>query len=155
RLERLDMAMRLMRWLAEANNQLTEPRSLAEAIKYETSEGSFVDWARLGLRSGDPVREVSEAYAKLFEQVTAVREQQAFRFGVLLKDWTAAGSTGEQVFGIEQILSVVVAPLASQTPLLLVIVDGMSLSVCRELLTDLTRQDWVALGQEGQEFSVM
>ncbi len=155
RLERVDMALRLVRWLADTPTTPTEPQSLAEAIRYQDSEGSFVDWARLALRSGDPVRELSEAYAKLFEQVTAVRERQAYRFAQLLKEWTAAGSTGELIVPVERILESVVAPLASQTPLLLIIIDGMSLAVCRELVTDLTRHDWVVLYREGQMSGVM
>ena len=52
-------------------------QSLAEAAAYHLAEGGFVDWARLALRIGDPVRELSEAYARLFTKVTAIREQQA------------------------------------------------------------------------------
>ena len=47
-----------------------KPRSLGEAADYHLAEGGFVDWARLMLRTGDPVRELSEAYAKLFGRVT-------------------------------------------------------------------------------------
>lgn len=154
-LERIDMALRLVRWLAEANRTLTDPPSLAEAISDENSEGSFVDWARLALRLVEPVRELSEAYAKLFERITAMRERQAYRFAQLLKDWTAAGSTGEHVIAIERILASVVAPLTAQYPLLLIVVDGMSLAVCRELVTDLAKHDWVVLCQEGQVSGVM
>ena len=63
RLEHVDMAIRLVRWLGQTENQ--PPRSLVEAADYHLAEGGFVDWARLTLRTGDPVRELSEAYAKL------------------------------------------------------------------------------------------
>lgn len=155
RIERIDMALKLVRWLADAGNTSAQSHSLAEAITYQNAEGSFVDWGRLGLRSGDPVRALSAAYAKLFEQVTGVREEQACCFAQLLKDWTAAGTMGELIVPVERILESVVAPLASQTPLLLIIVDGMSLAVCRELVTDLTRHDWVVLSREGQGKGVM
>ena len=72
RLDRVDMAIRLVRWLKE--RQMTaqgEPRSLVEASDYHLAEGGFVDWARLTLRTGDPIRELSEAYGRLFERVTA------------------------------------------------------------------------------------
>jgi hypothetical protein len=91
RLERVDMAARLVRWLADAESRPTHPQSFAETVAYQLSQGSFVDWARLTLRAGDPVRELSEAYATLFEHVTAVREAQAHRFAQLLQEWTAAG----------------------------------------------------------------
>ncbi len=148
RLERIDMAARLVRWLAEA--VFDDPQSLAEAATYQLAEGSFVDWARLSLRSGDPVRALSEAYAKLFERVTEKREKQAYHFAVLLRDWTAAGSTGTKVTPVERVLDDVIAPLASQAPVLVVVVDGMSTAVWRELVADITRHDWVALSQHEQ-----
>lgn len=148
RLERIDMALRLVRWLAEVQHD--DPQSLAEAATFHLAEGGFVDWARLSLRSGDPVRELSEAYAKLFERVTEEREKHAHHFAMLLRDWTAAGSSGTQVIAVEKILADVVAPLASQAPVLVVVVDGMSVVVWRELVADITRHDWVVLSQRGQ-----
>ena len=127
---------------------LVQPQSLAEAAAYQVAEGSFVDWARLSLRSGDPVQALSEAYAKLVDRVTEKREEQAHHFALLLKDWTAAGSTGETIIPVENVLELVVAPLASQAPVLVVIVDGMSTAVWRELVTDITQHDWVALTTE-------
>ncbi|MBV9385205.1 MAG: BREX-2 system phosphatase PglZ [Chroococcidiopsidaceae cyanobacterium CP_BM_ER_R8_30] len=157
RLERVDMAIRLVRWLFTAKeSQSAQPRSLAEAIAYQIDEGSFLDWARLSLRSGDPVRELSEAYTTLFKQIAAIREKQSHQFAELLRDWTAIGSTGEAVIPVEQILESVVAPLVTHTPVLLIVMDGMSMSICRELLTDiLAKHDWVSLCQEGHVSAIM
>lgn len=149
RLERIDMAVRLVRWLGAVGGG-AEPGSLAEAAADQLAEGGFVDWARLALRSGDPVRELSEAYGKLFERVTEVREKQAERFARLLKDWTEAGSTGDGVVPVEKILETVVAPLAAAAPVLLILIDGMSAAVYRELVDDITRHGWVALAEEGR-----
>ena len=75
RLERVDMAIRLVRWLGQTADQPTaQPRSLTEAAEYQLAEGGFVDWARLTLRTGDAVRELSEAYAMLFARVTNLHE---------------------------------------------------------------------------------
>ncbi len=124
--------------------------SLADAAAYHLAEGGYVDWARLSLRGGDPVRELSEAYARLFTRVTAVREQQARHFAALLRDWTAAGSSGDGMLPVERILDEIVAPLAAQAPVLVIVVDGMSAAVCQELVADLTRQDWLALCEQGR-----
>src|SRR5207244_1025693 len=126
-------------------------QSLAEAAAYHLAEGGFVDWARLSLRVGDPVRELSEAYARLFHKVTAIREQQARHFAELLRDWTVAGSVGDGIMPVERILDEIVAPLAAQAPVLVIVVDGMSVAVCRELVADITRQDWIALSEQGRE----
>lgn len=157
RLDRTQMALRLARWLARVGSTVNPAfpsfPSLAEAAAYHLAEGGFVDWARLSLRVGDPVRELSEAYADLFDQVTAIREEQARRFAELVRDWTAAGSAGDEVIPVEQILDEIVAPLAAQAPVLVIVVDGMSAAVGRELIADITRQDWVALCEGGRDMN--
>ena len=156
RLERIDMAVRLVRWLIKVGHDgPVQPQSLAEAAASQVAEGSFVDWARLSLRSGDPVQALSEAYAKLLERVTEQREEQAHHFATLLKDWTAAGSTGAKVIPVEKVLELVVAPLASRTPVLVIVMDGMSTAVWRELVADITQHDWVALRAEGQALAAL
>ena len=152
RLERVDMAVRLVRWLGERSQQAgAEPKSLAEAAAEHLRDGGFVDWARLSLRSGDPVQVLSEAYAKLFEAVTQIREAQAHGFARLLVDWTAAGSQGGDLVPVERVLDEIVAPLAADSPVLVIVIDGMSVAVCRELLADLTRHEWVPLCEAGQD----
>jgi len=152
RLERVDMAIRLVRWLGQPEKPpRVEPRSLVEAADYQLAEGGFVDWARLMLRTGDPVRELSEAYAKLFARVTAVREARSREFAELLRTWTDSHSAQPGLIPVERFLEEVVAPLASQNPVLLIVIDGMSVAVCRELLPDLLGQDWIPLNRGGRE----
>lgn len=150
RLERITMAIRLVRWMV--NQETTKPvRSLAEAITHHQTEGCFVDWARLSLRAGDQIRELSEAYTALFEQVTALREQQAYQFATLLQNWVEVGSTGKNVLPLEHILEAIVAPLASHAPVLVIVMDGMTMANCRELVADITaEQSWASLCQDGQ-----
>ena len=153
RLVRVDMAIRLVRWLAEQTQaEVNAPLSFAQAAILQLREGGFVDWARLTLRSGDPVQNLSEAYGRLFEIVTKVREQQSQQFATLLKDWTESGSKSDQVIPVEQILQQIVAPLAASSPLLVIVVDGMSVAVARELLADLSKHEWTPLCEPGQSF---
>jgi PglZ domain len=147
RIERIDMAIRLVRWLDDSANT-DEHKSLAEAAQTHLKNGGYIDWARLSLRSGDPVRELSEAYAQLFEKVTAERERESRRFGELLVDWTAAKSTDNFLVPVEQILERVVAKLATQKPVLVVVVDGMSVAVFRELMSDILGQDWSLIAED-------
>ena len=148
RLERVDMAMRLVRWLGESQSR-DEVKSLADAACRHLSEGGYIDWARLTLRSGDPVRELSEAYAQLFDKVTTAREMDSLRFAELLRDWTAAKSTDETIVPVEQVLERMVAPIAAAKPILVVVIDGMSVAVFRELMADVLGHDWVLLVEEG------
>jgi len=154
RLERVDMALRLVRWQGRRQQDLpTEPQSFAEAANDYLRVGGFIDWARLSLRSGDPVRELSEAYARLFDRATEFRQQQSRTFAKLLADWTTAGSHGDEVIPVERVLEEVVAPLAEKGLVLVIVIDGMSVAVCRELLSDITRHEWTAISEPGRNFN--
>ena len=109
-----------------------------------------MDWARSVLRAGDPVRGLSEGYARLLGRVAGRREAQNRRFAELLRDQSAAGGNAVDPLPVERILDEVVAPLAAHAPVLLVLLDGMSAAVARELLADVTRLDWASLGPEGR-----
>lgn len=155
RLQRIEMAIRLAQWLVqEAKAPSQQPNSLEEAIAYHTQEGGFLDWARLMLPIAESNRELSTAYGKLFDAVTAVRENQSYQFAKLLKDWTAVGSTRQSVLPVECILETVVAPLAATDPVLLLVMDGMSLAVAYELLSDLIRQNWQLIARNTQDNAV-
>jgi hypothetical protein len=148
RLERVEMALRLVRWLEGAT--APAPRSLGEAARDYLAQGSFVDWARSVLRAGDEVRELSEGYACLVEEVSARRQEQNRCFAQLLRDQAAAASQMSDLVPVERVLDEVVVPLAALAPVLVILFDGMSPAVSRELLADLARLDWVSLGPEGQ-----
>ena len=142
------MAMRLVRWGMERDTT-QDFQSLAEAAGQHLAEGGLVDWARLTLRSGDPVRELSEAYAKFFDCVTSIRERQSRRFAELLQDWTASKTSDATIVPVEQILDRIVAPIATHKPVLVIVIDGMSVAVFRELMADVLGHDWVLLAEEG------
>lgn len=148
RLERVDMAIRLVRWIMERNG-MQEFKSLAEAASQHLAEGGFVDWARMTLRCGDPVRELSEAYAKLFDSVSTIRERQSRQFAELLQDWTASNTSDDTIVPVEQVLDRIVTPIAIHKPVLVIVVDGMSVAVFRELMADVLGHDWVLLAEDG------
>lgn len=155
RYQRMAMAMRLAQWLIDATNtSLQHPKSLEAAISYHTQEGSFLDWARLMLPIAEPHRELATAYGKLFDAVTARRENQSHQFAKLLKDWIAIGSTRKSVLPVEHILETVVAPLAANNPVLLLVMDGMSLAVAHELIADLTKQTWQLITPNTQDLPI-
>src|SRR5690606_22589520 len=112
RMERVTMAMRLARWLDQQKKSgAAAPASLAEAASHYLAGGGCRARARLTLRVGDAVGELSEAYSRLAQEVSRASERQAKRFAELLRDWTAAGSTGDDVVPVEKVLETIVAPL--------------------------------------------
>jgi len=99
-------------------------------------------------RGGEGRAELADAFANLAGAVAAWRESQNEQFARSLVGWTAASSKPQTVLPIESVLDEVVIPLADQTPILLLVIDGMSFAVFRELLDDLVnRHGWVQLEQ--------
>ncbi|MCK6556374.1 BREX-2 system phosphatase PglZ [Candidatus Binatia bacterium] len=151
RVRQVDMSLRLARWLLVAAGAGEAPDSLVDAAIAYAREGAFVDWARGALRGGDSVAALGAAYDRLLAAVTERREQQSRCFGELFASWSAAGSTPGPAILIERVLDRVLVPLARTTPVLLLVVDGMSCAVFRELADDLTRLGWTPLAPTAQD----
>jgi hypothetical protein len=147
RIERLEMAARVCRWLALARQPAS---SLAEAVSAYVEEGGFVDRARHALRSGDELPDVAAAYGVIREAAEARREAQNRSFAELVREWTAAGSPGGDPLPIERVLDAIVAPLARAAPVMLLVLDGLSFAVYWEIAETLARQGWAALARRDE-----
>ena len=146
RIEGVEMAARLARWLTrEAEKQSTPAGSLADAATAYRQQGGYVDWARARIWEGDTVAALGKAYAALWRAATLVREEENRRFGELLANWTKTGSNDRSVIRVERVIERVIAPLAKRHPVLVVVIDGMGMAVFRELQGDLVRRGWVEI----------
>lgn len=139
RAERVAMALRLVRWLSMTQG---EPESFAVAVAAYARDGAFVDQARLTLAGGDDMAALSSAYATLAASVRERRDVQNERFASLLRSWNAAPAAAWPLVPVERILEEVVAPLAASAPVLLLVMDGLSHAVYRELLPDFDASGW-------------
>jgi hypothetical protein len=142
RMERLEMAARLCRWLSVRHHLST---SFAEAAASYARDSGFADRARHALDAGDELPEVANAYARLREAAERRREAENRNFARLLQDWNATGSVGTDPLPIERVLDAVIAPLARETPVLLLVLDGLSFGVYRTLAENFAGQSWTAL----------
>ena len=145
----VEMAGRLVRWLALSEEKPEPDSLLAAARRYADVEG-HVDWARTIVASGESVPALEQAYAKLLSRADVLREQANEAFAKLLAGWLRAGSASEALVPVESILERVAAPLAARAPVLLVVVDGMSFAVFAELIEDLRRRGWAELAPGGE-----
>jgi len=152
RVSQVEMAIRLVGWLPPASEASQKPNieSFEDLAMAYSRDGGFLDWARQELSFGDPVQTLSAAYGRLCEIVTQRRESQSKTFGRRLADWMEAGCTVRTAILIEDVLKSAVAPLARVAPVLLVVVDGMSFAVFRELLEDILTHGWLELTKEGE-----
>ncbi|MCP5560213.1 MAG: BREX-2 system phosphatase PglZ [Verrucomicrobiaceae bacterium] len=141
RLEVIRMALRLTKWLrqlpaAENDEGLG---SLASAF---LADGAFVDWARQKLRRGDGRETLNKAYTALLSKVDERREETNALFGSSLQRWIAKDSKDDGIIPIENVIEEVIVPLAKNTKVLLLVMDGMSGAVFAELMTDLESRGW-------------
>ena len=142
----VEMALRLAGWLAARRGRTTEPRrTFAEAARAYAAEGAFVDRARARLWDGDSSSELAGAYARLAAHADSARHEENRAFGALLASWPGPSPHDRAVLGVEAVLDGWVAPLARAHPVLVLIVDAMSMAVFRELEDDFTRRGWIEL----------
>lgn len=145
RLERMEMAFRLLKFLSAPE---PEPApSFADAVSDYLTTFAWVDSARYRLFQGDANDAAQEAFGLLLEQVGNARERFNERFGELLANWNESGSSGNSLIPIEEVLNRVVVPAAASKPVLLVVVDGMSQPILYDLLEDLRFSGWSIGGE--------
>lgn len=140
RLEALALAIRLARRLPLAGGG--EPASLAEAATRFASDSSFVDHARERVMRGESEPTLIAAYQELDERLLALREAENSSFARLLADWLQGGSADPRILGVEQVIPSVIVPLATDAPVLLVVMDGMTWANWVDLSADLPRLGW-------------
>ena len=150
--ERLVMAMRLVRWLQAARRHPSSPGSFPEAARDYLLDGSYADWARASTGRVAASRELSDAVASVHAAASQEQERRARDFAVLLANTVSAGVYSGDILLIEQVLDEVVVPLARTMPVLLVVLDGMSAAVCRELVDRVTkaRGEWLEIVEQGR-----
>lgn len=148
RIERAEMALRLISWLKTAS----PPESgagIPELMEFFHREGGFLDWARNRLRETDVSKPLQEAFAGILAQVDGLLLMAEKAFAERLSEWTKTGQQSGRVIPIEDLLSKVVIPTAKEQPVLLLVLDGMSVGVFRQLLSDIDRFAWSEIRSVG------
>jgi len=153
RIERIKMGYRLIRWLQHEKESNDQTGSFAAAATAYVWDGGFVDWARSSLYGGDGCPELSKAFSRILSRAEKIRETQNKQFAELLVEWTAAGSSSNNILKIEDLLTNVVSPAAVQDRILLIVMDGMSHAVFTELKASLMENaSWVEIALEDMAF---
>jgi len=148
RMECVEMARRLARWLL---GPMVSRSSLPDAVQWQADEGAYVDWARFRLLGGDELPKLSDAYAACRQAVMTRRNTFSQSFGQALVQWNAQPPADSgRVVPLEQVLDRVVGPIAAMQPVLLLVMDGLSVSIFRELFARPARHGWDELVPERQ-----
>jgi|GEM_PF-1753685 len=120
RVERAEMAARLIR---RGDRSIDWGTRLATAGDAYRTDGAWLDRARNAIARGDTVDELAGVYRRLSEQFGVARHRDNKSFASLAQ--SAARDLPDDVIGIEDIMSDVVAPIAAAAPVLLLVFDGM------------------------------
>lgn len=143
RADRVEMARRTARWLVRPEAGAT---TVADLVCWQADEGSFVDWARFRLLGGDELADVSRAYEAMRKTVIARRNVLGKQFAESLQRWNTQAPTSEgRIVPLESVLEHVIAPLAALQPVLLLVIDGLSTSIFRELFARPERLGWAEM----------
>ena len=147
RLSRVEMACRLIRWLHTGDSRPAPEPFDAMVVGYHR-DGGFIDWARNRLKETDESPEVQKSFGAILKRVEERAEAFESSFALQLQDWTRSENQSNRFILIENVLHEVVLPVAKQQPVLLLVLDGMSVAVFRQLLQDILRHDWTELVHE-------
>jgi PglZ domain len=144
RVMRCEMAFRLARSLG-ASLFPSCGASLDKMVESYTIEGGFVDWARSIVQEGDSNAALNKAFTAVLSRVDTVCGTFEADFATKVAEWHQIGGPNHTGFlPIESTLDRLVAPIAAKVPALLLVMDGMSMAVFRELIGDLTeRGKWL------------
>ncbi|GAA1546503.1 BREX-2 system phosphatase PglZ [Actinomadura kijaniata] len=143
RIKRVEMAARLVRWLA--TEPATDLPTVAAAIDRHVTETGWVDQALDHIEAGgdsDPA--LRGAYDAIAGRVRERRRLIDRSFARVLAGWTAAGTEPGSMLTVETFLPRVVKPVvAGKTGrrVLLLVLDGLSAAIAAELAEEL-RRDW-------------
>lgn len=134
----IEAAGRLIRWLQQPVPDAAP--TLSGQIVVEVGDGGWVVWARSRLVApGAP--ELEPALEQIARAIDDRRAAQATTFAAAAVRWD--GSARPDLFGVEHVLDQIVTPVATANPTIVIVLDGLSQGVSRELLADLSRQGWI------------
>ena len=147
RIDRAEMALRLVRWLRGVEPSAT-PTVFPDLMDAYHRDGGFIDWARNRVRETDVSPALQLAYTRILEQVDARMAGMEKQFAEKLSEWTRSGHQSRRFFPVEEVLARVVVPVAKDRPVLLLVLDGMSVAVFRQILSDIERQGWTEMASD-------
>ncbi|MDP1649161.1 MAG: BREX-2 system phosphatase PglZ [Rubrivivax sp.] len=143
RMDRVEMARRLARWLMCPAPPAT---TVASAAGWQADEGAFVDWARFRLLGGDELTELDRAYDAVRTAVIARRNAFDQPFSQALLQWNGQTPSADgRIVPIESVLDRVVGPIAANHPVMLLVMDGLSTSIYRELFSRIGSLGWTEM----------
>ena len=147
RVRRAGQALRLTRYVRTLDRE--PPASFRHAVAAYASNHAFADVARYDLYASEVHPALGAALGAVTDRATESRERFTQEFARLVLSWFRGPSDGEGLVSIENVLASVVAPLAADGRVLLLVVDGMNAVVAESLSASISRRGWVRVSPAG------
>ncbi|SDQ14877.1 PglZ domain-containing protein [Actinopolyspora saharensis] len=135
-------AVRLVRWLA---TDVTTRGGVSALVERQVTADAWVDAAVNDAMRGSAETELAGVLGSVLELVRLRRDRHDRAFGAAL-----AADNDPDHLGVERVLPEVVIPLANQQPVLLLVIDGLSVAIATELVADAARTGWAEYAAPGQ-----
>lgn len=141
-----DAAVKLWRWITSP--EVADTADLGRHVRAHLDHGAWADDAVNDVDTGVDDRELTAALHAVFEAATARREREERGFARCLAVATAAEQPAQDlIWPLESLMSGMVIPMAKRTPVLFVVMDGMSAAASNEIVADVTGElGWVEAG---------
>lgn len=146
RIEQSNMACRLAVW-TKREEMPTLGSSLSAQMQHYFSSSSYADRALVSIANSDERADIENVYEKVRKSAAQIRVEEQIKMAKAVAEWNA-DPQDHSILRVEDIINQLVAPLAKQRKVLLLVLDGMSCSVFSELVEDLTRRDWLTIGKD-------
>lgn len=143
------MATRLVRWLVLPAVR-EDPADLGASLERQVTDGGWADRALAAIWTGSHHGAVAAAYRRLADRVVEIRSRRDRVAAEQLAAATAQGTLPGGVVPVERVLREVVRPLAAEEPVLVVVLDGMSMRVATEIAQGATDKGWTELLPAGR-----
>jgi hypothetical protein len=118
------------------------------------THGAWEDRARRILRGARP-EIFARAVTKLLDRVATRRMGSDEAFAMALAQTAAIGDVPAGLLPIESTLHALVAPVVQHNPLLMVVLDGMSLDVYLAIADSMTQRGWVSWSRLGSPLALL
>lgn len=148
RVERLRMASRLIR---RGSGPLEWGKRLSEAGRNYRVEGAWLDRARIVVSRGEADPTLDELYRGLTTEFNQSRLEDNKSFAGLAR--MAASPLPGDALGSEQIVEQVVAQIATDRPVLFIVLDGMGWPSFLEVLGAVTAMGWTWWTDQAETFT--
>lgn len=127
--------------------------SFPEAVMAYVADHAWADMARPAVYASETHTGFGTASESIGDESLERRERFTGEFAKLARTWFETPSASGGLVFIEDILRLIVAPLAERVPVLLLVVDGMSVSVSRSLADSVGSRGWLnVVPRPGSEY---